>query len=134
MKRLLTVLSLLCVIALFPPATLAAGTTANLTWTNPTQYTDATALPVGDIAYLTILACEVNAPETCITQKVTPNNGTVPTTAVVPVVCGQYDFTIKVTTTATAVYPNATSGPSNIVPYASGVNCGPKAVTGLAAS
>jgi hypothetical protein len=116
------------------PRALAAGLTANVTWTNPTQYTDSTSLPATDIAYLTIQACEVNSPGTCIVQKVTPVNGTVPTSAVVPVVCGQYDFNITVTTTATATYPNATSGPSAIVPYASGVSCTPKVVTGLAVS
>lgn len=111
-----------------------AGTSASVTWSNPTQYTDGSALPASDIAFLTISACEVNSPGTCIKQQVNPSSGTVPTSAVVPVVCGQYDFIITVTTTANATYPNATSGPSTVVPYASGVSCAPKAVTGLAVS
>jgi hypothetical protein len=133
MKRLFATLCLLCVATSFSFA-FAAGTAAKLTWVNPTQYTDSKALPIGDIAYLTILACEVDSPAICITQKVNSSNGTVPTSAVVPVVCGQYNFTITVTTTAKAVHPNITSGPSNIAPFASGVSCSPKAVTDLTAS
>jgi hypothetical protein len=48
------------------------------------------------------------------------------------VACGAVSFTVSVTTTATAMYPNATSGQSNAVPYATGVTCAPNPPTGLA--
>lgn len=126
MKRFLSILRFAALI-LLPVIAVASGTTANVSWTAPTQYTDGTALAATDIDHYTVTACEVNAPGTCVTATVKAPA----TTGTLAVVCGQYDFTVTVTTGASATYPNATSSPSSVVPYASGVSCTPKAVTGV---
>lgn len=101
----------------------AAGPTANITWSAPTQYVDNSPLPASDIAYYTILwdsnSQKVNAPAL---------------TAVVNVPCGSTNFTVTITTSATAKYPNTTSDPTTPVPYATGVTCRPKPVTGVTVS
>lgn len=109
----------------------AAGTTANVSWTAPTQYTDNSALPATDIDHYTITwapATGQSGPSGSL--NVAGNL----TSTTVPVACGNTSFTVSVTTSATAKYPNATSAPSNLVPYATGVTCGPKAVTGVTVS
>lgn len=124
LKRLSLTLSIALLVALaVPPMAEAAGTTANLSWSAPTQYVDGTALPASDIAFYTV---QFNGQS----QKVTAPA----TTASVNVACGSASFTVTVTTTATAKYPNATSDPSGAVPYASGVVCRPKVVTGVTVS
>lgn len=123
LKRLSLVLSIAVLAALAIPPAEAAGTTANLSWVAPNQYVDGTALPATDIAFYTI---QFNGQ----TQKVTAPA----TTASVNVACGSTSFTVTVTTTATAKYPNTTSDPSGAVPYASGVVCRPKVVTGVTVS
>lgn len=130
MKRSLSlfrvaVLILLPIIAV--ASAVASGITANVSWVAPTQYTDGTALAASDIDHYTVSACEVNAPGTCVTATIKAPA----TTGTLAVVCSQYDFTVTVTTGANATYPNATSSPSSVVPYASGVSCTPKAVTGV---
>jgi hypothetical protein len=99
----------------------AAGTSATLTWNAPTTYSDASALPVTDIAFYTV----------------SWNGGTVQVTSpalttVVTVPCGSTAFSITVTTSATAKYPNATSAPDGPVPYATGIACVPNPPQGLA--
>lgn len=107
---------------------LAAGTTANVSWSAPTQYTDGSTLAPSDIDHFTISwAPAAGQPGVSGSQQVPATA----TTATVPVPCGSTGFTVTVTTTATAKYPNATSAPNSPVPYASGVTCGPKAVTGV---
>ena len=123
----------LAIIGISANAALAAGTTANLSWTNPTQYVDNTALPASDIASVTITwapASGQSGPSGTLT--VASIAGVPPVASTVPVPCGNTTFTVAVTTSATAHYPNLTSTPSNAVPYATGVECGPKAATGLA--
>jgi hypothetical protein len=109
----------------------ASGTTANLTWTAPTQYTDGSAIAAGELDHYTITWAPA-------TGQVGPSGSlTVAgnlTATTVPVACGQVSFTITVTTTASAKYANATSAPGGPVPYATGVTCVPKAVTGLGVS
>lgn len=109
----------------------AAGTTANLSWTAPTAYVDSTPLPSSDIDHYTITWAPA-------TGQVGPSGSeTVPGSAVTstaPVPCGSTSFSITVTTTATAHYPNATSAPAGPVPYASKVTCSPNPPGGLAAS
>lgn len=123
MKRLALVLGLL-----LASAAQAAGTTATLSWVLPTTYSDTSALPTTDIAYVTI---QWTLGGVAQTQKVS----TAPmTSATVNVPCGSVTFDVLVTTTATAKYPNATSGPSNSVPYATGVQCVPNPASGLTAS
>ncbi len=99
---------------------IGAGIVANLSWTAPTAYLDGTAMPASDIASYTVTYVYGG-------KTVTANfpAGTLSTTVSVP--CGSTSFEVDVTTTATAVYPNAVSGQSNVVPYASGVACAPMA-------
>lgn len=113
---------------LMPLAALAATPTANVAWTAPTAYVTGESLPASDIASYTVKACEVNSPGTCITKTVAA-----PTTSIanMALVCGEYDFTVTVTTGAGALHPNETSGPSNIVPFATGVSCSPNPPAGV---
>lgn len=106
----------------------AAGTTANVSWTAPTTYTDGETLAASDLAYYTIAWSPLStggAPAGML-KVIAPA-----ITATVPVPCGGENFTVSVTTSATAKYPNATSAPSGAVPYASGVACTPNPPTGL---
>lgn len=116
MKKLLTLLALS-----FVTLTFAAGTTANLSWTAPTAYTDGSALPVADIAFYTI---------TWDTQSVKVTAPAISTVVNVP--CGSTAFSATVTTTASAKYPNATSSQAGPVPYATGIACVPNPPQGLA--
>lgn len=127
MKRIpALLLSLLC-LALSSGAS-AAGQTANVAWVLPVTYSDNSALPLSDIAFVTIQWTLGGVPQT---QKVS----TAPlTSAVVNVPCGSVTFDVLVTTTSTAKYPNATSGPSNSVPYATGIQCVPNPASGVTAS
>lgn len=109
--------------------TFAAGTTADVSWVMPTVYQDGTALPVADIASTTISWAPATGQEGPSGSVTVTSPGT---SAVVPVACGEVTFTAAVTTTASAKYPNATSGPSNGVPYATGVTCKPNPPSGLA--
>ena len=106
----------------------AAGTTANLSWIAPTQYVDGTALPTSDLGSYTITwapASGQSGPSGSLTVAGTA------LAATVPVPCGGTSFSVTVTTSSSAHYPNATSAPAGPVPYVTGVTCGPKAVTGL---
>lgn len=110
--------------------TLAAGTTAHLSWSAPTTYNDTSPLPATDIDHYTLTwapptgqpgpSGSVNVPGTA-------------TTATAPIPCGNTTFTLSVTTTATAKYPNATSAPTSPIPYASNISCTPNPPTGLVA-
>src|SRR5579885_206625 len=107
MKRALfaTALTLLAAVTV----TLGAGTTANLSWTPPTQYTDGSPIGSSDLAYYTISwtpASGVGGPSG--SMKVTAPA----TAATVPVPCGSVNFTLTVTTGSAALYANATSAPA----------------------
>lgn len=126
--------TLCCFFALLlsPLAAYAAGATANLSWTAPTAYIDGEPLPAAQIDHYTITwttasPAGVGGPTGSLTVPGTA------TAATVPVPCGSVNFSITVTTTAAAVFPNATSAPDGPVPYATGVTCGPNPVTGLQA-
>jgi hypothetical protein len=127
MKR---VLSILCGLAVIGTVTvsIAAGTSATASWNAPVAYDDGSALPASDIANYTVSWGPA-------TGQAGPTGSTnVPagtTTAVIPVACGTVTFTVSVTTTATAHYPNATSSPSTGVPYATGIACTPNPPSGL---
>jgi len=43
--------------------------------------------------------------------------------ATVPALCGTVNFTVSVTTSASAKYPNATSTPAGPVPFVSSATC-----------
>lgn len=105
----------------------AAGTTANLTWTNPATYVDGSPLPATDIAGYTITWSGPPSGSLTLTA------GSV-TTATVPIACGSVNFTVVVNTTATALYPSTSSSPSSPpAAYATGVKCSPNPVTGVTA-
>lgn len=123
MKKLLIFLLALSSIGV----AVGAGTTANLAWTAPTAYLDGTTLPAADIAFYTVSYTFAGQAQTKVV-----NAPSVTTT--VPVPCGGTTFSVSITTKSTAVYPNATSGSSNQVPYASGVSCVPNAPSNLTAN
>ncbi len=105
----------------------AAGATANLSWSAPPTYTDSEAMPAGDIGYYTIFWTPVaGGGPAAGSLKVTGA-----TSAVVPVPCGGETFSVSVTTSASAKYPNSSSAPSSAVPYASGIACTPNPPAGL---
>lgn len=107
---------------------IAAGTSAKLSWVAPTTYTDSTTLPVADIASYTITWGPTGVASGPAGSTTVPA-GTLATTINVP--CGSTAFTVAVTTTASAKYPGTTSAPTSPVPYASGVSCAPNPPTGL---
>jgi hypothetical protein len=125
MKRFLPLLALLGATLV-----LAAGTTANLAWTAPTAYTDGSAIANGDLATYVISWAPA-------TGQIGPSGSAsvaaTSTSTTIPVACGSVTFTVAVTTSATAKYPNATSGVSNAVPYATGVTCAPNPPSALTA-
>lgn len=127
--RLVIYTALLILLGAVAPLVYAAGTTANLSWTLPVTYNDGTtALPATDIASITVCWTPPSSggPQAgCVTKA-----GAL-TTTTIPVACGGESFTVAVTTTATAAYPNASSDPSASVPYATGVKCKPNPPTGL---
>ena len=108
------------------PKTFAAGNTAKVSWIAPTSYTDASLLPATDIASYTVKW----GPSSGL---VGPSGSATVTTnsAVIPVACGSVSFIVSVTTTATALYPNATSASSSAVPYATGIACVPNPPSGI---
>ncbi|SRR5579871_201968 len=125
-------------VAIAVPLAHAAGTTATLNWTNPTTYNDCTSPPTGctaiatgDIAGYTISWSRTSGGATVGSLSLTSG---VATTANVPVACGTVFFTIVVNSSATAVYPNTPSNPTNPVSYATGVTCKPNPATGVTAT
>lgn len=118
----------------------AAVPTANVSWVAPTQYDDNSPLAATDIAYYTVVACpgsEIPAAPGCLTQKVSPATaGAAPPTTLtgMPLVCGSYTISVTVTTTASAKYPNETSGPSTAVPLVTSVSCSPNPPSGVTAT
>jgi hypothetical protein len=94
-----------------------APKSATVTWIAPTTYVDGTVLPAASIDHYTItwpLAGGTSPSGSLISKTLS---------AVVPVVCGSVAFSVTVTTTAAALYPNSTSAPAGPVTYASGVSC-----------
>jgi hypothetical protein len=112
-------LKFLILALLLSPVVFAAGTTANLSWTLPTTYTDGSPLAVADLR------------EIIVEWRRTPLGNVIgsvrvpaPATSVnVPgLVCGNYIFVAYVTTV------DAQSDASNNAPYATGVKCKPNPV------
>lgn len=125
MRRFLASLFLL-----FASVAFGAGTTATMSWDRPLVYTDGSVLPASDIKNYTLSWSRTSGGPAVGSLVVNAPALTSPVT----LVCSDYFFLVTVTTTASAKVPNATSGPSNIVPYATGVNCAPGAPTNLTAS
>jgi hypothetical protein len=125
------VLAAAATLALIAPIAAASGNTANLKWTAPTSYVDGTSLAAADLDHYTITWAPASG-QAGPSGSITVAGSLTATT--VPVACGQVTFSITVTTTASALYPNATSGPSSPAPYVTGITCVPKAPAGLTAS
>lgn len=119
------------VLALIPTAE-AAGTTATVRWTLPTLRLDGSALPSSAIQKATVIWRRPGAPAIVGTLDVTG----AATSATVPnLVCGDFVFTVTVTT-ITPPAPDGTSAESIPAPlYATGINCScPMPATGVTAS
>lgn len=125
MKKFLSGLIALLLTSLALAASTNGTQTATVSWTAPTQYTDGTALAATDIASYTV----TYQTATSAVKSLTVPAGTLTTT--VAALCGTANFSVTVTTTATAVYPNATSSPAGPVPFVSSVNCVPNSPSGL---
>lgn len=114
-------------LTLFAPlfaATAFAGTSTTITWTPPTTYTDNTPMPAADLKNYTVTWTRPSSTAVVGTLNVAaPASGAVVNT----LVCGKYNFTVSVTTTAAAAYPNATSAASNASTFDTGINCLPNA-------
>lgn len=112
--RILSLASVLLAVTLV----YAAGNTANISLTAPTQYLDGKPLPLTDIDHYTVSWTGDQTGSMTIAAPAT--------TGTAAVACGNVTFTATVTTNAAATYPNATSGPTNTVPYPTGITCSPK--------
>lgn len=122
------ILPFLLVLASAVPVARAAPPSANVSWTDPTAYVDGNALSSADIDHYTVTWSSVKTGLAggSLTVKAP---ATFP--VVVPLSCGDYSFTVTVTTGASALYPNATSSPAGPVTFATGVTCAPNPVSGL---
>lgn len=111
--------------------TFASGSpTATVSWTAPVAYSDGSNLPASDIDHYTITwapTSEQSGPSGSLNTIPAAAN-----TTVVPIACGSTSFTVSVTTTASARYPNATSSSTAAVPFATGIACTPNPPSGLA--
>lgn len=98
---------------------IAAGASATVAWAPGAIYTDGTAVPAADIKSFTVawVSGAGGGPAGQLTVPGTASSATV------PVGCGGVSFTVTVTTSATAKFPNLTSDPSAAVPYATGITC-----------
>lgn len=123
---------LLAALALYALPAYAAGATAVVTITAPTQYADGEALPLTDLATYTLTwapAAGQHGPSGSQTITVTAATQTLS----IPVACGSTTFDVLVTTTAAALYPSDPSAEASPVAYATGlVTCAPNP-PGLAA-
>lgn len=113
---------------LIATAAVASGSTATVAWTAPTAYSNGAALPASDIKNYTISWSRTAGG--AVVGSLTATSSPVS----VPVPCDGLVFSATVTTTATALYPNATSVPSNNAPYTSGIVCTPGPPTSVTVS
>lgn len=108
----------------------AAGSTATVSFIYPIAYTDGSPLPIGDIKEATITWSRPSGAPLGSVKLTAPANST----AITGLACGDFSFTVSVTTKSTALYANTTSDGSNPVPYATGVVCKPNPATGVTVS
>lgn len=127
MKRSISLIAGALLAVACATAAFAEGALANLSWSLSPVYTDGNAMPASDVASFTVSwVPKVGVPGVVAGSK-SVAGGLLSTT--VPVACGDVVFTVALTTTGTARYPNATSSQSNGAPYATGIVCGPIAPT-----
>lgn len=121
-------LSLAGLLSLTLTVTAVTPPVAAVSWTLPNSDVDGTALPVSQIAFSTVSWSRTpGGPPVGSLQVKAPG-----TTASVPLLCGTYQFSVTVTTTPTATYPNATSGPAGPVSTDTKVPCAPNPPGALA--
>lgn len=101
---------------------------ASVSWLAPTTYADTSVIAAGELDHYTI-SWTSTAPGGPSGSLTVPGTALA---AVVPLSCGAANFAVTVTTTASAKYPNATSGPAGPVLWDSKVVCAPNPPTGLA--
>jgi hypothetical protein len=107
---------------LLATAALAAGTTANLSWSFPTEYTDGSSLAVADIQETVIQWRRPNSETVVGSLRVTAPTAA----AVATVVCNNYTFTAKI-----VMKDAAESGETGRAAYATGIKCVPNPPSGL---
>lgn len=106
---------------------LASGTSASLSWTLATQYTDGQTLPVSAIKETLIQWRRPGNPTVVGSMRIAAPGASV----VVPgLVCGAFEFTAT-TILAAGPPPSDELGP---VPYTTGVVCKPNPPSGLTAT
>lgn len=116
---------IIALVTLAGAATPTNGTaTATLSWTAPAAYSDGTPMAATDISSYTV-TYQSSASAAAAVKTVNVPAGT--TTATVSGLCSTVNFSVTVTTTSTAIYPNATSSPGGPVPFVSSVTCVPNA-------
>lgn len=121
---------LIALTALFAGPVLAAGTTANLSWTisqADMTYLDGTPYAAADIKEFEV-SWNPNPPATPLIVA-----GNLRATTI-PVLCGGRVFSVRIVMSATAKYPNSKAEPKLSNDYDSGVACVPKPVSGVSAS
>lgn len=116
----------------FAPSALAAGTTANLSWTLPSTWSDGSTLSVSDLKETLIEWRRTAAGPVVGSVRVTAPASSV---SVPGLACGDFVFTASAVAKSTALYPNSQSASSSPpAAYATGVECRPNPPTGLTAS
>jgi hypothetical protein len=106
MKRILSAFTAALAIGSIA-VTLAAGATANVSWVAPTSYTDGSAIGATDIDHYTLNWAPAVGQAPGPSGSVNIPAGIL--TAHVAVACGVTTFTVSVTTSTTARFPNVTS-------------------------
>lgn len=118
---LLLLMALAVVWAQSPPS-------ATVSWLAPIAYSGHDVLPATDIDHYTVSwSRTANGPVLGTVSVKAPA-----LSAVVPVDCGTYQFSITITTGSGAVFPNAISDSTGPVPFVSGVSCKPNPPGALA--
>lgn len=108
--------SCLAALVMAPLPALAEGPIARVSWTNPTQYIDGSALPAADLKEIVVSWGRSSSGPFTIGSVTVPS----PATAVdIPgMVCGDYYFVARAT-----VKTNETSAQTAAVVYATQVSC-----------
>lgn len=127
-RRWLALVSMLSLCAVAISFGQSSGATANtvISWLAPIQYVDGSAIASGELDHYTVTWVAVTGTSGSITVPASSLS------AMVPILCGAANFTVTVTTTSTAKYPNATSSAAGPILYDSQVKCAPNPPTGLA--
>jgi hypothetical protein len=100
---------------------------ATVTWVAPVTYVDTTKIVAGDLDHYTVSWSRT------VGGTIAGSVDVKTLTALVPVACGTMQFSVTATTSATAAYPNTTSGPAGPVLFDSKAVCAPNPPSALAA-